>query len=308
MSEARELEHIDTETGEIQAIPLPVYDESPAITELVKALAKAQAVMKPALKKADNPYFKSKYSDLATVWEVAQGPLADNGLVVMQPISMTPDGKGVVVTTRLLHTSGEWMRSTSIWPARPEYSRDKAGNIVRDIPPKVGPQGLGSAATYGRRYSLAAMLGIVSDDDDGERAEGRTEKDAKAAQPAIPREPKPAPPPPPAKRTPAKPAPEPPPPTEPPANVAKFPEKPAPAPDPLPPPEPAPAEPPANQRVELLAQVKAVMEARLVGEKSTEAKRNLMKQAFGKEKWSEICVLAIPQLITGLTLLQGGAQ
>lgn len=297
MSEARIIEHVNEATGEIitneMVYTSPTFDRSDSFGQLAGALCHAQAAMKPALKTSSNPFFKSKYAELASVWEVAQGPLAANGIAVLQPIATTPDGKAVMVTTLLVHSSGEWIASTATWPARAEKNEP------------AGPQALGSAATYGRRYGLVSLLNIVTEDDDGERAEGRTEKDAKAALPAIPMKPKPAPPPPRAKRPPAKPAPEPPPPTEPPANVAKFPDKPAQAPTPLPPPEPAPAEPPPNQRVELLAQVKAVMEARLVGEKSTEAKRNLMKQAFGKEKWSEICVLTIPQLITGLTLLRG---
>jgi hypothetical protein len=41
---------------------------------------------------------------------------------------------------------------------------------------KPDPQGYGSALTYARRYSLASMVGLISEDDDGETACGRSSK------------------------------------------------------------------------------------------------------------------------------------
>ncbi len=150
------------------------YERSANITRLAQALVKAQVAMKPAPKSNDNPFFKSKYSDLATIWEVAQKPLADNDLAVLQPIATTQDGKGAIVTTILVHTSGEFVTSTFTVYPRPEYERDRnTRQIMPGSEPFVTPQSLGSAITYGRRYARAAMLGIVSDDDDGEGAEGR---------------------------------------------------------------------------------------------------------------------------------------
>jgi len=138
------------------------YERSASVAHLAQALVKAQLAMRPAKKSSENPYFKSSYADLSAVWEVAQKPLADNGLAVMQPISSTVDGRSVHVTTLLVHVSGEWVSSTFTLTPK----ADKAE-------PFISPQALGSAVTYGRRYALAAMLGIVSDDDDGEGAEGR---------------------------------------------------------------------------------------------------------------------------------------
>ena len=54
------------------------------------------------------------------------------------------------LTTRLFHDSGEWVEDTATIPL-----------------PKNDPQGYGSAATYGRRYALAAITGLYQDDDDG---------------------------------------------------------------------------------------------------------------------------------------------
>lgn len=155
MSETAELIHGDVFTS-------LTYERSSSIAKLTQALVKAQLAMRPAKKSSENPYFKSSYADLSAVWEVAQKPLADNGLAVMQPISSTVDGRSVHVTTLLVHVSGEWVSSTFTLTPK----ADKAE-------PFISPQALGSAVTYGRRYALAAMLGIVSEDDDGEGAEGR---------------------------------------------------------------------------------------------------------------------------------------
>lgn len=42
-------------------------NKSESIGKLAEALSKAQGEMKGAIKDADNPYFKSKYADLASV-------------------------------------------------------------------------------------------------------------------------------------------------------------------------------------------------------------------------------------------------
>lgn len=129
---------------------------SASIVELAKALAKAQGEMKPAEKLKDNPFFKSKYADLATIWQAARKPLADNGLSVSQTTDFS--NEGVFIVTMLLHSSGQWISGR--YPVRP---------IKND------PQGLGSAITYARRYAFAAITGMVTDDedDDGNEASGK---------------------------------------------------------------------------------------------------------------------------------------
>jgi len=132
-------------------------EKSATIGELAKALAKAQAAMKPVIADSENPYFKSKYADLAAVWENCRKPLTDNGLSVVQVIEHE-DNTRVVVKTILLHESGEWISSR-----------------LGLTPVKNDPQSIGSAITYGRRYSLAAMVGVCAEDedDDAEKATGR---------------------------------------------------------------------------------------------------------------------------------------
>lgn len=126
-------------------------NQSEHINELMTALAKAQGSMGHAVKDSENPHFKSKYADLAAVWEACRDPLAKNGLAVTQTIGLT-EGQQILVTT-LGHTSGQWMRSTMI------------------LPMCNRAQEMGSILTYFRRYSLAAMCGVYQDDDDGNEAQ-----------------------------------------------------------------------------------------------------------------------------------------
>ncbi len=127
--------------------------QSAEIKDLAKALAAAQSSINAAKKDGQNPHFKSQYATLQSVWDAAREVLAPNGLSIVQTFEAT-DGHRLDLTTTLLHASGQWIAGT-----------------ISMTPSKADPQGAGSAATYARRYSLAAILGIVADeDDDGEAA------------------------------------------------------------------------------------------------------------------------------------------
>lgn len=128
---------------------------SDSLDKIAPALVKAQAAMTFAKKDAENPHFKSKFADLPAVITAVKGPLNDNGIAYIQTPSPSEDGK-LHMTTRLLHTSGQWIEDTAVCPL-----------------PKADPQGFGSASTYLRRYSLAAITGLYQDDDDGEGATDR---------------------------------------------------------------------------------------------------------------------------------------
>lgn len=127
--------------------------------KLFEALAKMQGALDNAKKESDNPYFKSKYADLATCLQTAKKPMADNGLSVSQ--HCTFDGQFVQCVTILGHSSGQMMISTLMIPVA-----------------KKDAQGIGSSITYARRYALSSIIGLTQKDDDGEGAVGRTEKDA----------------------------------------------------------------------------------------------------------------------------------
>jgi len=132
-------------------------NKSESIKELATALAKAQGELSNASKSSANPFFKSKYADLAEVLNTVKPVFSPLGLSVTQMPSFT-DGV-VSVETVLMHSSGEWMSS-----------------IISAPVGKQDAQGVGSAITYCRRYSLAAVAGIAQEDDDGESAVGRKGK------------------------------------------------------------------------------------------------------------------------------------
>lgn len=128
-------------------------ERSESIAELAGALAKAQAAMQPAIKDRANPAFKgSKYADLNAIWDACRAVLTTNGLSVVQMPLDGGEGR-VALATMLLHASGQYIQSTVSAPLT-----------------KNDAQGVGSALTYLRRYALAAMVGIVADDDDGGNA------------------------------------------------------------------------------------------------------------------------------------------
>jgi hypothetical protein len=136
-----------------------MLEHSDQLDALAAALTKAQATVKGAVKDSENPHFRSKYADLASVWEACRDALTRNGLSVVQ-LPGYADGVATL-DTMLLHTSGQWIRGTAGAPLG-----------------KQDAQGVGSALTYLRRYALAAVASVCPEDDDGEAAVNR-----KAPQP-----------------------------------------------------------------------------------------------------------------------------
>lgn len=127
-------------------------NRSESIVEIAKALTKAQSAMENASKNKENPHFKSRYADLAGVIEAIKQPLLDNGLAYTQVFLPTEHDR-VSVETVLMHSSGEWISGIITIPVT-----------------RADPQGHGSAITYARRYSLAAIGGIAAEDDDDANA------------------------------------------------------------------------------------------------------------------------------------------
>src|SRR5579872_4342960 len=131
--------------------------QSEIINELAAALSKAQGEMQAAIKDKMNPFFKSAYADLGSIWDAARPVLSKYGLCIMQTTEISPEGSRIIMVTTLAHTSGQWMKS--YLPLNPS---------------KNDSQGIGAALTYLRRYSLSAIVGVVcDDDDDGETSVGR---------------------------------------------------------------------------------------------------------------------------------------
>lgn len=129
-------------------------NKSESIKELATALAAFQVKCGKIIKKANNPFFKSKYADLPSILDEIHLPLSETGLV----LSQFPDGDGL--TTILMHKeSGEWIMANGTMK-----------------PVKSDPQSMGSAITYQRRYSIISVLGLnVDSDDDGNAGSGNVE-------------------------------------------------------------------------------------------------------------------------------------
>lgn len=135
---------------------------------IATALASAQAKMGKALKSANNPHFKSKYADLASVTDACLPALNEAGIAVIQPT--TDDDNGRYVETILIHgESGEVLKCR-----------------VPLIVSKNDMQGYGSAVTYARRYGLMSMSGIAPEDDDGNAA-AKSQPKAEDKKPAPPK-------------------------------------------------------------------------------------------------------------------------
>lgn len=147
----------DETTAEVIA-PKFHLTHSPEIGKLAFALAKAQAAFETVTKDASNPFFKSRYADLASVITATRKGLTDNGLALVQSPGNV-SGKSLSLTSMLIHSSGEWIRGELEMPLK-----------------EATAQGVGSAVTYARRYAAQALLNVAGEDDDGEAAVGRTPK------------------------------------------------------------------------------------------------------------------------------------
>jgi hypothetical protein len=100
-------------------------------------------------KEGKNPAFKSKYVTLDSILDTLRPILTSNGLMLTQGSQQPETMQTVTVESRIIHTSGEWISTTVTIPVT-----------------KPDAHGLGSALTYGRRYSVSALLAISADEDD----------------------------------------------------------------------------------------------------------------------------------------------
>jgi hypothetical protein len=124
---------------------------SDTIAEIAFALSRAQGMIDDASKSSANPFYKSKYADLAAVRSVIREPLAVCDLAIVQAPRIVEGG--AEVETMIMHKSGEFMSETLFMPAG-----------------KIDPHGYASAITYARRIGIMSLLCLASYDDDGNTA------------------------------------------------------------------------------------------------------------------------------------------
>lgn len=137
---------------------------------LAEALAAFQANLPRIRKTATGQVGQNrnyKYADLADVTHEVVPELAKYGLSWLAMPTLNEAGQ-FVLRYELLHVSGE----------------SRVGEY--ELPSGVGPQQIGSAITYGRRYTLTSVTGVVADeDDDGAAfADTRTQQRPRQARPA----------------------------------------------------------------------------------------------------------------------------
>lgn len=136
---------------------------SQEVTKLSQAMLKVQQQLQPAIKDARNTFVGNDYATLNSVMETCKETLISHGIWLTQLPCPAPVELGtghIALETKLIHAeSGEWISSTAVIPL-----------------PKNDPQGMGSAIAYARRYSLCAMLGIITEDDDGNAASNPDQK------------------------------------------------------------------------------------------------------------------------------------
>lgn len=153
---------------------------------LIEALAAAQGEFPLIDKKhvgevkndAGRLLYTYRYADIADVLAAVRPVLSKHKLAVLQPTYIR--NGALIVATRLMHASGQWMES--------EYPVSAIG---------AKHQAMGGALTYARRYSLCSLIGVSAEEDkDGEEAAQveRTRKPAAQVkperQPAQPLSPK----------------------------------------------------------------------------------------------------------------------
>lgn len=126
--------------------------------KIFPALLKVKSELKAVTKDSDNPYYNSKYADLNSHLEEAEPALLKQGLMLLQPTSVI-NGDNVVESTIVHVESGQWVTSD-----------------MKLLSEKPDMQKAGSGVTYGRRYTLGALLSMRAEDDDGQAAAGKPVK------------------------------------------------------------------------------------------------------------------------------------
>lgn len=134
--------------------------------EAIAALALAQSKMATPHKDATNPHYGNKYASLKSCIKAIKPALNENNFALVQ--SAGRDELGDFVETIFEHTSGGKFQSKFYLS-----------------PDKKGMQGMGSAATYAKRYGLLGLAGIEPDEDTDDDASAANDDEEKAHDEAV---------------------------------------------------------------------------------------------------------------------------
>jgi hypothetical protein len=137
---------------------------SEQINDIAAAMAKAQATIQNPAKDKVNPHFRSKYADLAAGLDCIRPALSANNIAIFQATDVVDDG--VILRTRLVHSSGQWVESA--------YPVSKFAKH----------QEMGAALTYAKRQALFSLVGVCGDEDDDGNAAQKI--DTRTPPPAAP--------------------------------------------------------------------------------------------------------------------------
>lgn len=133
-------------------------------TTIIKAFSEAWGEFKHPKKNDKNGHLGNTFASLDEVINANKEILKQHGIAVIQ--EAFGSGEAVTIQTIFMHTSGEWL---------------ELGNLTLK-PTKSDPQGIGSAITYGRRYTLSASLGVASEDDDDGNSSSHNQNTSRPSQ------------------------------------------------------------------------------------------------------------------------------
>lgn len=121
--------------------------------ELNKSLIKALSETKDIHADSTNPFHKNKYASLSAHLQVLKPIFAKHSLAILQmPVSHCFETTSIGVRTIILHANGASIETSCFIPVTAETKGQEAGALI----------------TYLRRYALASVAGVATEDDDSE--------------------------------------------------------------------------------------------------------------------------------------------
>lgn len=133
---------------------------SPSTLKIYRALFDAKQEFLPITKKDWNPHFKAFFAGLPGTLDAIEKAFVKHKILLTFPTNIV-EGRLCVLCTLTHIESGEFLQG--IFPV---------------VESKLTAQELGSSTTYAKRYSLQALLGVATEDDDAQAVEKSNAKPA----------------------------------------------------------------------------------------------------------------------------------